>query len=243
LSGRPCVWWDYEIERRERNSKGESRWETIERATSVAPFTLSDSDAQCLVGPVGAEITPTTKDVWYGDTARPPVQVPVRDSFFIDRNFRYTERLIVPGVQLSVLGELRSRSAVTEVEQQISAVLAGWKHDQRQLLQRFDRNHDGRIDQDEWEAARIAARAQIQGGGQGASMERISVVGQTTHGAPFLITPLDARQLVSRERLKTTFALVVSIVAVFVTVWAIRQATHRSAAASVVHAVSETTTS
>src|SRR5262249_25101824 len=127
------------------------------------------------------------------------------------------------GAQLSVLGELRSHSTVSEVEQQMSAVLAGWKKDQQVLLQRFDRNHDGRIDADEWEAARAAARTQVQTGGQGSSMERISVIGQTTHGARFVITPLDAIQLVSGEKLKTTLALLASVVAVFVTVWAIHK--------------------
>lgn len=224
LSGRACVWWDYEVEKRERNSKGETRWATIDRATSITPFTLSDGDAQCVVGPVGAEVTPTTQDVWYGYDERPPRVPPPVELFTIDRDFRYTERLIAAGAQLSVLGELRSHSEVSEIEKQTSAVLTAWKKDQRTLLQRFDRNHDGRISQDEWEAARVAARTQVQAGGQGASIERVSVIGQTTHGAPFVITPLDARQLVRREKLITTLALAASILAVFVTIWALRKA-------------------
>ncbi len=211
LSGRSCVWWDYKIESRELDSDThrKSEWRTVDQRASVAPFLLSDTDAHCLVGPIGAEITPTTKKVWYAD---------------LDRNQRYTERTIEAGAQLSVLGELRSHSEVSEVDQQASAVLTDWKKDQRTLLQRFDRNHDGRIDADEWEAARAAARTQVQAGGRGSSMERISVIGQTTHGAPFVISPLDARQLVNREKLKATLSLVATVLALIVTVWAVRTA-------------------
>jgi hypothetical protein len=227
LSGIRCVWWDYHIERRANSSESRRSWTTIDRAASVAPFSLEDGDAQCLIGPVGAEITPTGKSVWYGDTARPLAGIPPHQSQIVsEQDYRYTERVIAEGVQLSVLGELRSDSAVSETDQQVAAVLAGWKKDQQSLLQRFDSNHDGRIDQDEWAAARVAARTQVQAGGQGSSVSRVSVVGQTTHGAPFVITPLDARQLVSREKLKTIVALVASLVAVIVTVWAIRKAIH-----------------
>lgn len=227
LSGRDCIWWDYQIEERERDSRGNSRWHMIEQATSVAPFTLSDGDAHCLVGPVGAEITPTEKDVWYSNTPRALGWTPALLQQIIgNENYRYTEQIIGVDVQLSVLGELRSNSAVTDVDQQVSSLLARWKGDQQTLLQRFDRNHDGRIDQDEWEAARTTARTQVQAGGQGSSLARVSVVGQTTHGEPFVITPLSARQLVHREKLKTALALAVSLLAVFVTVWAIQKALH-----------------
>jgi hypothetical protein len=224
LSGARCVWWDYQIEWRETTSKGKTSWHTIERAASVAPFTLSDGDAECLIGPVGAEITPTRKDVWYGDTARPPTGPPALLAHTLnDRDYRYTERVIGVGAALSVLGELRSDSAVGDTDRQVSTMLAGWKRDQQSLLRRFDSNHDGRIDQDEWARARAAAVTEVQAGGSGSSLSRISVVGQTTHGAPFVITPLNARQLVNREKLTTAAALAASILSVIVTVWAIKQ--------------------
>src|SRR5271165_1053887 len=66
LTSRPCVWWRYEVEQKFRNAKGETRWESIDSGTSVDLFVLADADAQCLVGPVNAEITPTAHNVWYG---------------------------------------------------------------------------------------------------------------------------------------------------------------------------------
>ena len=71
LSSRPCVWWRYQVEQRTRNGKGETRWETIDSGRSIDLFVLADGDDSCLVGPVNAEITPTTRNVWCGDLPRP----------------------------------------------------------------------------------------------------------------------------------------------------------------------------
>ena len=54
LSGRPCVWWSYEIASDESERPGKSDWHTQEQATSVELFMLIDEDeARCLVGPGG----------------------------------------------------------------------------------------------------------------------------------------------------------------------------------------------
>ena len=105
LSGRPCVWWDFRISIKETDSRGNSKWSQLESATSVTPFALADLDGRCLVGPVGAEVTPTDTDTWYGDTPR-PVAGPPQHGWIgsLDHTYRYTERLIAPGTRLSVLG-------------------------------------------------------------------------------------------------------------------------------------------
>ena len=139
LSGRPCVWWSYEIDSDESEQRGKSDWHTQEQATSVELFMLIDEDeARCLVGPVGAEITPTTCSVWYGEESipggpPPPVPPPVRLG-----RWRYTERLLDIGARLSVLGELRSHSEVGDVNRVTQEKLRLWKQDQAGLLARFD---------------------------------------------------------------------------------------------------------
>lgn len=222
LSGSPCVWWDYDIARRETDSRGRTYWSVIERASSVAPFRLCDEDGVCLVGPVGAEVTPSARDVWYGDLARPsgtrPRPPPLGWRIGAEADYRYTERLIGEGVWLSVLGELRSASAVAAVDEQVRSLLSRWKADQRALLQRFDRDHDGRIDAEEWEAARAAARAEVSVAG---SLDRISVIAQSTHGEPFVVSPLDERQLVRREKFITAAAFAASLLLVALALWAL----------------------
>jgi len=227
LSGLPCVWWDYKIERYQRAANNRNEWRVVDRATSVAPFSLRDRDGECLVGPVGADVTPTSHESWYGDAPRPACLPGVEGrAWSPDREYRYTERLICPGAHLTVLGELRSRSMVESIEREVGKVVVGWKQDQRTLLARFDSNHDGRVDGEEWEAARAAARQQVEGS-LASKDQRVSVVGQTTHGEPFLIAPLDSKHLVSREKHRAALALAASVVLALLTAWAAQKAVLR----------------
>jgi hypothetical protein len=224
LSGLPCVWWDYKIEQRQARAAGNQRneWRIVDNATSVAPFLLRDADGECLVGPVGADVTPTSHETWYGDLPRPACLTGA-SGWSPEREYRYSERLICPDAHLTVLGELRSHSAIESIEQEVGKIVVGWKQDQATLLARFDRNHDGQLDAEEWEAARAAARQQVEAsvGSQGA---RVSVVGQTTHGEPFLIAPLDGKNLIRREKHRAALALAASVVLAILTAWAAQKA-------------------
>jgi hypothetical protein len=226
LTGRACVWWDYRVDYRETLEQGKRQWRNVERATSVAPFVLSDGDGECLIGPVGAEVTATINDRWTGNTPR-PTGLPFEQSAFNligDGDYRYHERLISPGSKLSVLGELRSHTEFGAVDAKTKDILLRWKHDQPALLKRFDRNHDGQIDSAEWEAARAAAHAEAEAVVMHSPIERVGVVAQTTHGEPFLIAPLDEKHLVRRERRNAALLLVASVALLMLCLWAISKA-------------------
>ncbi len=208
LTNRPCVWWDYKVEQYRSGRLERGEWTCTERGTSIAPFVLCDADGQCLVGPVGAEIVPTAHNVWHGKTPRPEGAPTFELPFvtvFDDGVYRYTESILAVGARVTVLGELRSHSLITEIDEQVRTVLAEWKKDQAALLARFDLNRDGQLDASEWDAARAAAKAVVESriGGAGS---RLSVVGETTHGQPFLIAALDARRLVRREKQRAALA-------------------------------------
>jgi hypothetical protein len=223
LTGRACVWWDYQVEAREENAKGEAKFRTIEKATSVTPFVLDDSEGECLIGPVGAEVTPTSNERWSG-MSRHPQGAPLSQAILglvVQDDYRYHERLIAPGTPLSVLGELRSNTDFGAVEQKTQEILLQWKHDQSTLLRRFDRNHDGQIGADEWESARLAARAEAEATVLHSPIERVGVVGETTHGEPFLIAPLDEKQLVRREKRYAFLLLLASILCAGAAIWAL----------------------
>jgi hypothetical protein len=212
------------VAERRRNSKGGTEWQSIDSATSVEPFVLADADAECLVGPVNAEITPTTHDVWYGDDPRPcgpPARV---GGFGSGSNYRYSERLLSVGDQLSVVGELRSHSEVDGSEAATVALLRRWKQDQAGLLARFDSNHDGHIDEREWDVARQAAAAEVQATILQAPVSRVSVIGQPVHGEPFLIAAMDGDHLVRREKLRAVMYFAVGLLCVVASAWAIDQA-------------------
>jgi hypothetical protein len=224
LSGLPCVWWDYKIEHRTSNGNGRNEWRIVDRGASVAPFSLRDAGGECLVGPVGADVTPTAHATWYGDTPRPACLPDLQArGWSPDRDYRYTERVISPGAHLTVMGELRSHSIVAAMEQEVGKIIVGWKHDQPALLARFDRDRDGQLSAEEWEDVRAAARQQVEA--TLATREaRLSVVGQTTHGEPFLIAPLDGKRLVSREKHRAALALAASVALALLTAWAAQKA-------------------
>ena len=209
LSSRPCVWWAYEIAQEQRDSKGNAHWHTVESAASVELFALVDDDgSRCLVGPVSAEITPSTRKVWYGS----------------EGGWRYTERLLGVGERLCVMGELRSHSELGDVNGATAAKLHEWKQDQRSLLARFDVNHDGKLDAAEWEAARLVAARESQTQTLQSTISRVSVISEPVNGEPFLIAPLSASQLEKRERLFAGLYFLLGLIGVIVCAWAIRHA-------------------
>ncbi len=213
LSSRPCVWWAYEIAQEQRDSKGNTHWHTVESAASVELFALVDDDgSRCLVGPVSAEITPTTRKVWYGS----------------EGGWRYTERLLGVGERLCVMGELRSHSELGDVNVATAAKLHEWKQDQRSLLARFDVNHDGKLDAAEWEAARLVAARESQTQTLQSTISRVSVISEPVNGEPFLIAPLSASQLEKRERLFAGLYFLLGLIGVIVCAWAIRHASQLS---------------
>ena len=228
LSTRPCVWWSYEIAHEERDSKGNRRWQTTDSRNSVEPFALVDEDdARCLVGPVKAEITPTVRNVWYGSTAWPMSGPPQSEpgSFLLRLgSWRYTELLLGVGAHLCVMGEFRSHSEVGDVNAAAAAKIHEWKQDQQALLARFDLDHDGRLNDAEWEAARQAAARESQNQTLQSSIVRESVISEPTNGEPFLIAPLSEVALERREKLFAGFYLALGLVGVVVCAWAIRHA-------------------
>lgn len=224
LSLRPCVWWSYDVQEKQRNSKGETAWRTIDSATSITPFVLADADGECLVGPVNAEITPTSRDVWYGNLPSPGGPPVASRGFMSSDLYRYHEQLLRVGDQLSVTGELRSNSEIETSDAASAALLRQWKSDQAALLARFDQNHDGKIDGGEWDAARGAAAAESQAHTLKSTIVRTSCIGETTHGEPFLIAPMDSQRLVNREKFHAAMFLAIGVVCAGFSAWAIEHA-------------------
>ena len=223
LTSRPCVWWSYEISHRERDSKNNTRWSTVEKADSAELFILADQDGECLVGPVQAEITPTTRNVWYGDAARPGGPPGPASSVF-SGDWRYTERLLSVNDALCVIGDLRSHSEIADFNSATAAKLKEWKQDQKALLTRFDSNRDGRIDAAEWDAARAAAAKESQTDTLHTRIARISVISKPANGQPFLIAPLSPEGLEKRERRFSALYFAAALLGVLLCAWALRHA-------------------
>ena len=200
LSGRPCVWWDFKIAEQHRDAKGRADGGPIESATSVELFVLAEDDAQCLVGPVRAEVTPSRINTWYGNTSRPIGGPPVVNTALLMGPYRYTEQLLESDAQLCVAGELRSHSETGDLAAATAARLHEWKQDQQRLLERFDADHDGHLSEAEWENARRAAAQECEAQKLQAAIQRVSIVSEPADGRPFLISPLGPERMERREQ-------------------------------------------
>ena len=222
LTGRRCVWWDYRVEYKDKTESGATVYRAIEAASSVTPFVLTDADGECLIGPVGAEVTATIDDRWRGDTPHPTGLPYFQSGFRVssEGDYVYHERLISPDTRLSVLGELRSHTEFGAVDEKGKEILRLWKLDQGALRRRFDANHDGQIDAREWETARAAAHAQAEATVLHSPIERVGVIAQTTHGEPFVIAPLDGGRLIRREQRSAAVLLVASVMLLCLCLWA-----------------------
>jgi hypothetical protein len=210
LTRKPCTWWRYKIE--ERSSTGRSRgWSTVDRGTSETPFILDDGTGQCLIDPRGAEVFPAAKDVWYGSTVWPQVRIPDGQGFFgkladlllSGGRYRYTEYRLQPREPVCALGAFRSLGGVgvESPDRAVAELLREWKQDQKTLLERFDRNHDGVLDGEEWDQARAAAHRQIVDGMvKQPAAPGISVLAKPVDGRAFLLSASNGQSLARRLR-------------------------------------------
>lgn len=222
LSGMPCCWWRYRIER--KHNKG---WRTTRSSQSESLFLLRDDTGECIIDPEGAYITPSEKSVWYGPNAMPSAgpdqggSANVQTSLFgihfslnhtFGGKYRYTEETIIAGDPLYAIGLFKS---VGEIDRQamheelIKERLRQWKSDNANLLKRFDRNQDGQIDLDEWESVRRSARESVVREQMRESQQPIHTLSDTgSQTRPLLISSQEEFDIVRRFRLWAGGALV-----------------------------------
>lgn len=136
-SGLPCLWYHYLIEEKNGN-----KWQHVDESLSTAPFGIHDGSGMALVAPDDAEVMTSHKEI----TMR--------------GHYRHTEWILIEGETLYVLGEhvtVGGANAVLDFRRDVSDLLSKWKRNRPALLRRFDRDGDGDISLEEWEAARKAA--------------------------------------------------------------------------------------
>ena len=177
LSQTQCCWYSFRIERRSGK-----HWNTVESGTSDNLFVLRDDTGDCVVDPEGAEIDTVHSQSWFGsgydaipggrhvrsyDGSRHAsaglfsnltLQLGVGDH-------RYSEKVILDGDPLYAIGWFRTLddSHRAETEDVLTReILRQWKRQPKTLLERFDQDRDGQVDQGEWEHARRAASARAR---------------------------------------------------------------------------------
>lgn len=217
LSQTRCVWFSYKIEEkvREYDGKGRfrSRWRVVKQHTSEEIFLLEDATGECAIDPDDAKVITRDKQVWYKHDVVPPR--------------RYTEWTILEGEPLYAMGLFKSVATVQDqtFREQVSLKLREWKQDPSLLLQRYDKDSDGHISQQEWQQARqdatVAVKREI---GQQAKMKQLSIMRSSPHKSqPYILSTIPEAKLVARYQRHAFAALAGFIVLGIIIVWSLNQ--------------------
>ncbi len=175
LTGLPCCWYSYKVVKRDDESAS-----VTEKGTSDWSFMLNDGSGETVVDPVEAKLIPVRVWKWRAG------------------NYFYTERLILPGDPIFVLGRFSTAVAmVTEhdVGFQVGQLLAEWKKDMPALIKRFDLNGDARFSEAQWELVRAQARRDVEGEIARNPPRPQSIVSNPGDERPFIISARNRQRL------------------------------------------------
>ncbi|MDX9875821.1 MAG: GIDE domain-containing protein [Spongiibacteraceae bacterium] len=211
LTGKPCLWYRYTIERLESSRSGR-HWRRVESGSSDQPLLFDDHTGQCLIDPRRAEVTVERRERWTGNRRHPRgTDGQLWQRLLSSGRFRYTEWRIEADDWLYVLGWFatpRQPSFIEQKTQRQRELLQQWKQDQSALIARFDQDGDGQIDLAEWEEARTQARRQAQREIIAAAVtEPLPVISCGNRQRPFLLTTRDPHQLARHYRWRAFGAL------------------------------------
>ncbi len=217
LSHTRCVWYRYKIEEKVREYHGKdgfrTRWRVVKQDTSEEVFLLKDDTGECAIDPDDAQVITRGNQVWYKHDALPAK--------------RYTEWTILEGEPLYAMGLFKSVASVDDqtIRQQVSQKLREWKQDQNQLIQRYDTDGDGTINETEWQQVRhdatIAVKRDI---GARAKEKQLSIMTDSPHKSqPYIISTVPEQKLISRYQRRALAAMLGFIVLGTMIVWAFNQ--------------------
>ena len=196
-----CVWWAYHIEEYMGSGKN-AHWQTVSKEASGDLFWVEDSTGRCVVDPDKAIVYPSAKDVWYGNSATPEGGPGIGGSR-IGSRFRYTEERMQDGDPLYALGYFHTQGPASagDIDEEVRQQLVAWKKDQAWLIQHFDTNHDGQVDQQEWEAARQEARRLVlEQERDNLQRPPVDVLSRPPDGRDFILSTLPQKKLETRLR-------------------------------------------
>ena len=200
LSKTACIWYRYQVYEREAGK--DRQWREVDSGTSSATFDLDDGSGQCTVDPDYAEVIGAEVSTRYLD------------------NIKQVEELLHGGRTLFALGEFTTvggANAELNLHDDVNVLLAQWKQDQGELLRRFDLNHDGVVDQQEWELARRLATGTVEKEHR-AIRERtgVNMLRSPQDGRPFLLSPLSGQSLRRRYLIWSALHMAVALGAAYI---------------------------
>lgn len=227
LSGKPCLWWRFKIE--ERTGDKQSQWKTVESGRSEALLSLLDGTGECLIDPRGAEVRATVRNVWEGHL-RHPLANPsgqARGGFLGwlsgDKRYRYTEERLHVGQPLYAIGDFHTRDGGRQSHLGDAAqalVVREWKRDFSGLLQRFDSDANGQLDDREWNRVRLAAKLEAEDRHRQASLLPVQHhLSRPGEAQPFILSNEGEDELVRRFYLEAAVGAFLCLGGALTTAW------------------------
>lgn len=164
LTRQACLWYRFSIERKVKSGKN-THWRTIQSGEHPGPIVLDDGTGLCFMKVHKAKVIPNIKHTWYGTSSYPSdFSVQRKDSFMQFGNYRYSEQLITEGSPLYAMGHFKTVRSIDSHshEQAVNTIIRDWKKDYQALLDKFDKNGDGTLDEKEWKLVRLAAQLEAE---------------------------------------------------------------------------------
>lgn len=223
LSGRPCVWYAYQIDKQSGDDR--KQWRHVKSGRSDSWFQINDGTGTCLIDPDGAEVTTQHKQSWRGHSLMPSGAslavngiATILTSHNTHGDYRYTERLIFEHEQLYALGRFNTVGGgrdQLDIKATARDLLREWKQNPAQLRARFDHNGDGNIDQQEWQQAQNQALHDARQQQQAIHLlptMNVLTDPQTRH-QPYLLSTYDEQHLMRRYRWISLGSLILAAIA------------------------------
>lgn len=167
LSGTPCVWFDYKVQRYTESGKN-GHWRTVEKGTSSHWFRIDDKTGNCVIDPQGASVITEHSRTWYGNS-QTPNQASDRNHAILgslrQRRYRYIEKFIYIHDVIYALGHFQSLGGGRHVpnnHKMTGEVIRQWKKNYDWILENFDKDGNGEIDLQEWDQVRKAAAQEAE---------------------------------------------------------------------------------
>lgn len=228
LTGNPCLWWRFKVEEYSSSDK-RSAWRVVKSGSSEACFLLSDGTGECLVDPKGAEIRPATKEVWQGEQA--PLTMGnggLFDWFSSGKQYRYTEERLHAGEPLYAIGDFHTRGGGQQgldLNAAQGAVIREWKADYGQLLERFDRDGNQQLDEQEWQRVRLAAQLEAEDRQRQVSLQPVRhELRKPAQAQPFILSSHGEDQLARQFYWQAALGGITCLLGALGLTWLLRQA-------------------
>lgn len=200
LNGLPVLW--YRLTTLRKTSDG--KWRHQNTVESDASFLLDDGSGSCAVDPEGAEMLVRRRDVHERG------------------ELRQIQWSLIRHDPIYVLGDFTTLGSVApelDTTGQVRDLLAQWKANPPELLQRFDLNGDGSIDLKEWELARAQARREVQRQRHAVLAAPETHVVRKPADRLYLISDLDPQRIARRYQWWAVFHLAVFLATAAATAW------------------------